>query len=458
MKSVSKKLVVVGGVAAGTSAASRARRVDPKMEIILFEKGPYVSYGACDEPYYIGGVVESWERLLVRAPEQFEKKQNIRVRLNCEVTRIDPETRTVEVIDHARGKTETHDWDALVIATGGKPSIYDLPGANAPNVFQLKFLDQARGIKKFIDTGKPKRAVTIGAGFIALEMAEALAANGISGTILHRRRGPGGRTEPEVAERIMDTLERNGVHYVSDCRVESFLPDEHGRVRAVRTSKGDFDTDMVLVAVGVTPEVDLAVKAGVELGPTGAIATDERQQTSVPGIFAAGDCCETMNRITGEAMFTPLGDIANKQGWTAGENAAGGDARYRGSLGSMQFKCFELEVGMTGLSSAEAAARYDAHSTVIEHRSRAHAQPLGVQVLVKLVADGKTGRLLGGQLAAEEGAALRINSLAVAIHAGLTIEDLSGVDFAYAPPFSPVIDPILVAARVMTKQMGRRTA
>ncbi|MFC1889390.1 FAD-dependent oxidoreductase [Thermodesulfobacteriota bacterium] len=449
-----KKLVVVGGVAAGTSAASRARRVDPELEIVLFEKGPHVSYGACDEPYFIGGEVPSWDRLLVRSPEQFETKQNIHIRLNCEVIGIDAGARTVEVVDHGAGLRETHAWDALVIATGARPRRLDLPGAGAPNVFQLKFLDQARTLKSFLDSQRPKRAVTVGAGFIALEMAEAFYRLSVINTILHRRSGPGGRTEPEVADRIIDTLDRNGVRYVPDCRIERFDTDGEGRVTGVVTSEGEFENDLVLSAVGVEPDVGLAVAAGVALGPTGAIAVDERQETLVPGIYAAGDCCETRNRITGEPTFTPLGDIANKQGWTAGENAAGGEALYRGSLGSMHFRCFDLEVGMTGLTAAEATERFDAHATVIEHRSRAHAQPRGVPILVKLVADRKTGRLLGGQLAGTEGAALRVNALAVALHAGLTIEDLQQADFAYAPPFSPVIDPILLAARVMTKEMA----
>lgn len=456
MTKARRKMIVIGGVAAGTSAASRARRVDPALEIVLFEKGAHVSYGACDEPYFIGGEVDSWERLLVRSPEQFETKQDIRIRLNWAVIGIDAAARTVDVLDLKSGARETLHWDALVIATGARPKRLPLPGADAPNVFHLKFLDQARALKDFLDREHPKRAVTVGAGFIALEMAEAFARLGVAGTILHRRRGPGGRTEPEVAERIIETLGRHGAGYVADCSVERFVTDDRGRVTAVVTSEGEFAADLVLSAVGVEPEVDLAVAAGVALGPTGAIAVDERQETSVPGIYAAGDCCETRNRVTGEATFTPLGDIANKQGWTAGENAAGGSARYRGSVGSTHFKCFDLEVGMTGLTAAEAAERFDAHATTIEHRSRSHAQPRGVPILVKLVADRETGRLLGGQLAGTEGAALRVNALAVALHAGLTVEDLGQADFAYAPPFSPVIDPILLAARVMTKEIAKQ--
>lgn len=447
------RLVIIGGVAGGTSAASRARRTDKNMEITLYEKGDFVSYGACDEPYFISGEVPSWKNLLVREPEEFRTRQNIIINLGHEVTKIDPADKTVTVTAHHTGETFVSPFDRLIIATGAKPRPYNVPGANLPGIFQLKFIDQARSIKEYIENHHPRSAVIVGAGFIAMEMAEALTENNIKVTICHRGNLPGGNLEPEIGQDVADVLRENDVSYISECNVLEFVAGPSGKVANVHTDRGDFDADMVLLAVGVLPEVDIARKAGIILGPTGAIATDSRQETNIKGIFAAGDCCETIHRISGKPVFTPLGDIANKQGWAAGENAAGGDQRYNGSLGSMHFKCFDLEVGMTGLSAKEAQKQFDIITNTITHSSRAHAQPGKKPIRIKLVAEKSSGRILGGQIAGKEGAALRINSLATAIHNNMTAEQIAELDFAYAPPFSPVIDPILLAARVISKKI-----
>jgi CoA-dependent NAD(P)H sulfur oxidoreductase len=450
-----KKLVVIGGVAGGTSAASRARRTDDNLDIVIYEKGPYVSYGACDEPYFVGGVVPTWENLLVRAPEEFENRQNIKVRLLHEVTSIDVENHFVEVTNLKTGESFTEPWDRLVISTGAAPRSLEIPGAKLPGVFQLKFLEQAKAIKTHIKAVQPQNAVILGAGFIAMEMAEALTENGIHVTICHRSSVPGGNIEPEIGEKIKEALKDHGVAYVPNCNVASIESGSDGSANAVKTDQGDFEAQLVLVAVGVRPEIALAKGAGVKLGPTGAIEVDNRQATNINGIFAAGDCCETINRVTGKPIHTPLGDLANKQGWTAGENAAGGDAHFHGSLASMHFKCFDLEVGMTGLTEREAEKLgINAISISITHSSRAHPQPGKKPILVKLVAEKSTGKLLGGQICGKEGAALRINSLATALFNEMTIERMTQLDFAYAPPFSPVIDPILLAARVFSKKFS----
>ncbi|MDP8256013.1 MAG: FAD-dependent oxidoreductase [Candidatus Alcyoniella australis] len=453
MSNQGKRLIVIGGVAGGTSAASRARRIDPQMEITLFERDRYVSYGACDEPYFISGEVPTWERLLVRSPEEFEGRQNIRIRLRHEASAVDPQARSVTVRDLETGAEQTHQYDRLILATGARPRTLDAPGADAANVFSLKFLDQARAIDDFIRQRTPKRVAIVGAGFIALEMAEALSARGLEVTILHRSSKPGGRAEQPIAELIIQTLQANGVRYVPDCKVQQMLLDDQGLVCAVQTDCGEFETQMVLTALGVEPAVELACAAGCEIGPSGAIAVDERQQTSVDGIYAAGDCCQSLQRISNEPVYAPLGDVANKQGWTAGENAAGGDARFAGVLQSMHFKCFDLQVGYTGLTLREAQQQFDACTQLVKHRSRAHAQPKGVPINVMLIADRGSRRLLGAQMAGTEGVAHRINSLAVALYAGMTVDQLNEVDFAYAPPFSAVIDPILMAARVMQKKL-----
>ena len=457
MNASNKRLVVIGGVAGGTSAASRARRTDPNMDIVIFEKGSFVSYGACDEPYYIAGEIPSWDNLLVRRPEEFESRQNIRIRLDHEVTSIDVDNRQVLGTDLATGKSFRALWDQLVIATGAFPRPLDVPGHDLPGVFQLKFIDQARRLKEFIDTEKPKKAIIVGAGYVALEMAEALRANNMEVTICHRSERPGVRLEPEISEIILDTLNQHGVRYLPSCEVKELKADNSRRLGSVRTNQGDLETQLVLTALGVKPAVNLAEKAGIRLGPTGAIAVDERQCTNIPGIYAAGDCCEVIHRLSRKAIYTPLGDIANKQGWTAGENAAGGNALFRGTISSTHFRCFDLEVGVTGLDMKQAAKTFDPVKRTITHRSRAHAQPKGVPITVTLIADRPTGRLIGAQIAGTEGAAHRINTLAVMVHNAMTISQMNELDFAYAPPFSPVIDPILTAARVLLKDLKRKT-
>ena len=451
-----KRLIVVGGVAAGTSAASRARRTDPDLEIILFENEQFVSYGACDEPYFISGVVPSYENLLVRRPEVFRKKQNIDIRLNHEVTAIDADKKSVTVLNKESGQTETYDYDALILATGARPRMVDLPDADAPNVFQIKSLDSAVALDAFLREHQPKKAVTLGAGFIALEMAEALHARGVDVTILHRSDKPGSIFAREIADVIGQELADQGVTYIPNTLPTRFVLDDNGLVTAVETDNGTYEADLVIAALGVWPNVEIGTAAGVKTGSSGAFAVDNHMRTNVADIYAAGDCTESINRVSGLPHLYPLGDIANKHGWTAGENAAGGDITYDGALGSLHMKCFDLEIGTTGIDEREAEkAGFEPFVNVITHRSRAHAQPASQPITVRLVSDRKTRRLLGAQIVGKEGAALRTNVLAVAVHAGLTVDELNAVDMAYAPPFSPVIDPTLMAARDAMKRLDK---
>ena len=368
---------------------------------------------------------------------------------------IDPGAKKVRVRDLESGKDTRESFDRLIIATGAKPRPLNLPGCRSSNIFRLKFLDDAIRLKKFIDAEKPRRAVSVGAGFIALEMAEAFKARGIENTIFHNGLLPGGRLEPEISGLILKELESQGVEFVPRAEVRGFEEDGGGRARALITAAGSHPADLFLVSVGVAPEVELAQNAGVALGPTGAIAVNERQETNIPGIFAAGDCCEVRHRVSGRPIHLPLGDAANKQGWVAGENAAGGDATYPGVLGSAHFKCFDLEVGQTGLGVKEAEELgYSVFAPVIEDASRTRIYPGSRPILIKLIIDRKSHILLGAQVAGRDGAALRINTLAVAVYKRMTVDELSELDFAYAPPFSPVIDPILVAARVASKELA----
>lgn len=309
-------------------------------------------------------------------------------------------------------------------------------------------------IKNFIDENSPKKIVTIGAGFIALEMAEAFGNLGIKNTIIHRGDLPMRILGRDIAEMVLKELKETGTEFVPDASTKSFDLGSDGRVGSVVTDKGKFDSDMVLVSVGVLPKVDLAKDAGIEIGETGAIRVDERQLTSDPNIYAAGDCCEVRNRITNGGVNIALGDLANKQGWVAGENAAGGHAIYPGVLGSAHFKVFDLEVGFTGLSMSQAEREeIDAVCETVRGRSRPRLYPGSEEIIVHLVAERKTRRLIGAQIAGRDGAAHRINILAAALCGGLTIDEVVDIDLAYAPPFSPAIDPILTAARVLQKKI-----
>ncbi|MCX5867572.1 MAG: FAD-dependent oxidoreductase [Proteobacteria bacterium] len=392
---------------------------------------------------------------MARAPEVFREKQKIDIRLKHEVAGIDPGAKKLRVRNLENGKEIEEAYDRLIIATGAKPRELDLPGSNLANVFRLKFLEEAIRLKKFLDTEKPARAVSIGAGFIALEMAEAFRGRGLENTILHNDALPGGKLEPEIAGLVRKELEEHGVKYVPNVVVKEFKEGAQGRVGEVVTAGGNYPADLVLLSVGVVPEVKLAKDAGVALGPTGAIAVNERQETSLPGIYAAGDCCEVRHRVSGRPVFLPLGDVANKQGWVAGENAAGGKVTYPGVLGSAQFKCFDLEIGQTGLLVQEAEKLgFSVYAQLIEDASRTRIYPGSRSILVKLIIDRKSHVLLGAQIAGKDGAALRINTLAVAVYKKMTVEELAELDFAYAPPFSPAIDPILVAARAAEKELA----
>jgi len=321
---MAKRLIVIGGVAAGTSAASRARRFDENLEIILFEAGPFVSYGACDEPYFIAGVVPKWENLLVRPPDVFRKKQNIDVRLHHEVTAIDPAKKNITVRNAVEDRVEQYSYDKLILATGARPRRLTIPGADAPNVFHIKSLESAIALDEFLRAKKPQRAVSIGAGFIVLELAEALQARGVTNVILHRSDNPGKVVEAELSAHIRAELEKQGVGYVPNTVPKRFILDDRGLVTAVETENETYPADLIIAGLGVMPNVELGVAAGVKTGPSGAFAGNDHMRTNVPDIYAAGDCAETINRVSGLPHLYPLGDIANKHGWTAGETPPAG--------------------------------------------------------------------------------------------------------------------------------------
>ncbi|NWF94028.1 MAG: FAD-dependent oxidoreductase [Syntrophaceae bacterium] len=382
--------------------------------------------------------------------------QDIDVLTENRVTKIDPKEKRIEVVDLSKSETQWFPYDKLIIATGARSRRLNLPGSNAKNIFTLKDLQDGIRIREYVDENKPKQVAIIGGGFIGLEMCEAFKTRGIETFLFCRRDLPAGNLEREISERILKELQENSVHFLPNQEPIAFHVNSEGEVTSVETTKGEYPTDMVLMAIGVIPNVEIAREAGVELGKTGAMKTDFVQRTNLNDIYTAGDCCEVFNQVSQDWVYTPLGDIANKQGRVAGENAAGGRVSFPGVVGSAAFKVFELEVAFTGLG-IQAARQYgwDIDSQIIEAESKVGYMPGSKRMLIKLTFDRRSGRLLGAQMAGEEGVARRINSLAVALHQKMTINEISKLDFAYAPPFSAPLDPILIAAEQATKKIRR---
>jgi NADPH-dependent 2,4-dienoyl-CoA reductase/sulfur reductase-like enzyme len=449
------RLVVVGGDAAGMSAASRARRLRPEIEIVVLEKGRDVSYSACSTPYYIAGLIEERDALIAHDAEFFRLERRIDMRLEAEAVALDAKRR--EVTYRTSRGAETIGFDALVMATGATPVKTHLPGSELRGVFTLRTLVHADAIRDFLATECAARATVLGGGYVGLEMAEALRSRGLMVTVLEALPHVLSSYDPDMSELVERELLSKGVAVSMGAKIDGFEPGADGRRVGYVLAKGQrLATDLVLVAVGVRPETRLASSAGIELGRTGAIKVDGRQVTSEASILAAGDCAEAMHIVTGRPAWIPLGTTANKQGRIAGENATGGNARFAGVAGTNVTKVLDLEVAQTGLSS-EAARHEGFHpdSVRITGSSRSHAYPGASPLVVKLVFEKGTGRVLGAQMVGNEGVAKRIDVVATALAARMAVADLEGVDMSYAPPFSPVWDPVLIAAREAVKKVAR---
>ena len=346
-------------------------------------------------------------------------------------------------------------YDRLIIATGARSRKLGIPGEEAENIFTLKDLADGIRIRRFIDRQRPERAVIIGAGYISLEVAEALRERGVETTILYRGEYPYSGLEPELGPIIVDELKARGVAFVGRVTPQAFTTQGAQAVQVV-TDQGSFPADLFFVGVGVQPNSEIAREAGIVLGETGGIQVNDRMLTSDPLIFSAGDCCEKFHRVTGKPVLVPLGDIANKEGRIAGENAVGGNSRFHGIVGAACVKVFNLEIGMAGITEAQAKKLgLAAISQVVEASSRVGIYP-GVQhSLLKIVADSSTGKILGGNWIGRDGEARKINTLAVALYNEMTLEEISRLDLAYAPPFSPVWDPLLIAANLLKRKVNK---
>jgi len=441
------RLVVVGGVAAGMSAASKARRLRPDIEIVVLEKGRDVSYGACSLPYYISGVVRDRSDLVAYTADRFRSERRIDVRLSVEATALDPRARRVDCVDRATGCETSLEYDALVLATGASAVVPPIPGADLPGVFALRTLDDGDRIIEYLDGDSVSSATIVGGGYIGLEMAESLAARGLAVTVIELLPDVLSTYDPDMSRIVREELLARDVVLRTGTKVEALEPGDGSAVGYVVAAGQRLRTDMVLLSVGVRPETRLATAAGIALGKTGAIAVDAWQATDAPFVFAAGDCSEARHTVTRRPVWIPLGTTANKQGRVAGENAIGGRRRFPGVAGTNATKIFSLEAAQTGLSSRGANEEgFDHDSVSITALTRSGSYPGSRKLRVKLIFEKGEGRLLGAQMIGREGAAKRIDAVAVALSGGMSVRDLASVDMSYAPPFAPVWDPVLVAA------------
>jgi len=448
-------LAIVGGNAAGMKAASRARRLNPDLKIVVFEEKEYVSYAGCGLPYFTSGVVKEKRDLIVTSPEYFKKVGNIDVHTGHKVIRLNPSGRTLIAKNLHTEKEEIFAFDSLILATGVNPVVPPFPNIHLHRIFTLKTIEDGEGIRQSIQGGKCKEAVIVGGGLIGLEMAENLNAAGLEVSVVELLPQVLPPFSPEVAFFVEKHLRTRGVRLYLGEKVKGFGGDEREGVKKVLTENRELNADLVILSIGVRPNVEIAKLAKIALGPTGAIQVNERMETNIPRIFAAGDCAETKSLITGKPAWVPLGTTANKQGRVAGENAAGGDVQFGGVLPSIVTKVFDLTIAKTGLNEKEAInAGFDVEKAIVLPFDKAHYYPGAKQLLLKLIANRKTHRILGGEVLGEAGADKRVDVLAATIFKGATCEDLSQLDLAYAPPYSPAMDALITGANVMLNKFS----
>ena len=439
------KVVIVGGVAGGATAAARIRRLDEQAEVIVFERSGYISYANCGLPYYIGGVIEDPEDLTLQTPESFWKRFRIQMKVRHEVTAIHPDRKTVSVRNLETGEDFEEAYDQLLLSPGAKPVWPELPGMGSERLFTLRTVEDTFRIKEFINQNRPKSAVMVGGGFIGLEMAENLRQLGMEVTIVQRSRQLMNPFDPDMAAFIHNEVRKHGVKLMLGHSLEGFREKNSGLEVLLRDGVS-VSADMVILAIGVTPESMLAKEAGLALGIKGSILVNDRMQTSVPDIYAVGDAVQVKHFVTGADSLIPLAGPANKQGRIAADNICGGDSRYLGSQGSSVIKVFDMTAATTGINEGSAKkAGLHVDKVILSPMSHAGYYPGGKMMTMKIIFEKETYRLLGAQIIGYEGVDKRIDVLATAIHAGLKGNQLKDLDLAYAPPYSSAKDPVNMA-------------
>ncbi len=458
------RVVIIGGVAAGPKTASRIIRLDPTAQVTVIEKGKFLSYAGCGLPYYVSGVVKEQKDLMctpvgvVRDSIFFQKVKNVKVLNGTKAVEIDRAGKRVGIA--GAGGTEPTSWieyDKLVLCTGAHPIRPKIPGVEKRGVFSLHGVEDAEGMRERLAQRKAQDVVIVGGGLIGVEVTEALVEHGCRVTVVEKLDQILPMLDRHMARLVEKHMESKGVRILTGASVDEILGrgDDPNSVGGVRTAKGQIPADMVILAIGVRPSVELAKKAGLTIGEkTGAIHVDERMCTSDPDIFAAGDCVETTNLLTGQPVFVPLGSTANKQGRVAANNICGMEDRFPGVLGSSVCKVFDFCVARTGLSEREARATgYEVEVALAPSPDKAHFMPTALPLLLKLVADRKTRKLLGAQAVGPGAGDKRIDVAAMALTTGMTVDQLANADLSYAPPYAPAMDNILTAANVLRNKL-----
>ena len=439
------KVVIVGGVAGGATAAARIRRLDEKAEIVVFERSGYISYANCGLPYYIGGVIEDPEDLTLQTPESFFSRFRIHMKVHHEVTAIHPDRKTVSVKDLKSGEEFEESYDKLLLSPGAKPVWPDLPGMDSDKLFSLRTVEDTFRIKEFVDHNKPKSAVMVGGGFIGLEVAENLRELGMDVTIVQRPKQLMNPFDADMASFIHSEVRKHGVKLALGYSVEGF-EEKDGGINVLLKNREAIHTDMVVLAIGVTPESSLAKDAGLALGLKGSILVNDRMETSIPDIYAVGDAVQVKHYVTGHDALIALAGPANKQGRIAADNICGGDSRYLGSQGSSVIKVFDMTAATTGINETNALkAGLSVDTVVLSPMSQAGYYPGGKVMTMKVVFEKETYRLLGAQIVGYAGVDKRIDVLATAIRVGMKATELKDLDLAYAPPYSSAKDPVNMA-------------
>jgi NADPH-dependent 2,4-dienoyl-CoA reductase/sulfur reductase-like enzyme/rhodanese-related sulfurtransferase len=443
-----KKLIIVGGVAGGASAAAKARRCSEEVEIIMYEKGPDISYANCGLPYYLSGVIKRREDLLITTAEFFRRRFRVDARPRNEVVQIDRDKKRVVVKNLDTGHMAEESYDRLILAPGSHPMIPPVSGMDLPFVHTLKTLEDTDRIYRYLQEKKPRRAVVVGGGLIGVEAIENLVLKGLETTVVELAPQLLTFLDWEMAEKVRWHVQHKGVNLYLSEGLKSV--EEHKGQGLVITDKGrEIPADLVLVAVGIRPNVDLARNAGLEIGSTGGIKVNEFMQTSDPEIFAAGDCIESINLVTGKPVLTPMGSAANKEGRAAGANALGRRIAVRGFTGTIIVKVFDQTVAKTGLSEKEALLEgFSPLALYVHPGHHAGYYPGAKPLSIKTVTERENGRLLGVQVIGEEGVDKRIDVFATAIYHHMSLEDLLQLDLAYAPPYSAARDPVIIAGAV----------
>lgn len=439
------KVVIIGGVAGGATAAARIRRLDEQAEIVVFERSGYISYANCGLPYYIGDVITDPEDLTLQTPESFYTRFRIYMKVRHEVTSIHPDRKTVSVKNLETGEEFEEEYDKLILSPGAKPTQPRIPGTGIDRLFTLRTVEDTLRIKKYINENYPRSAVLAGGGFIGLELAENLREIGMDVTIVQRPKQLMNPFDSDMASFIHGTVRRHGIKLALGHTVEGF-EEKDGGVNVLLKGEAPLHADMVVLAIGVTPDTRLAKNAGLALGIKDSILVNDRMETSIPDIYAVGDAVQVKHYVTGEDALISLAGPANKQGRIAADNICGGDSRYPGSQGSSVIKVFELTAAVTGVNETNARkAGLDVDTVILSPMSHAGYYPGGRVMTMKVVFERETYRLLGAQIVGYEGVDKRIDVLATAIHAGLNATQLKDLDLAYAPPYSSAKDPVNMA-------------